>query len=252
MEVLVYMYIEKAKDTQFWEKVRSCSDYAPFVKELLNIWEKDCTHDIPASKYSEYIIFDLTGSRTEYEQSYFTRRRAMNASALLSLIFPEEQKYHTKLCDVIWAILDEYNWVLPAHIGTFKENRVAYIDLFAAETGFALSEIDYILGDRLPPLIRSRIRAEVDRRIIDAYTEDRKYWWEKCTNNWAAVCACSVGIAFLYLHPRERSTMLLKDSKNHCEHRKRGLRISAYANLQTIPFLVSFQNQLLSYAFFEV
>lgn len=195
------MFIEKAKDASFWDKVRTKESYRQFVDELLSIWEQDCKSDIPACKYTEYILYDITGSRTEYEKSYFSRRRALNASAILSLIYPSEEKYFVKLCDVIWAILDEYNWTLPAHIGNFKDNVVDRIDLFAAETGFALSEIDYIFEDRLPTLIRSRIRAEIDRRVIKSYMSDRREWWEKCTNNWAAVCVGSVGITFMYQHP---------------------------------------------------
>lgn len=195
------MLLEKAKSPAFWEKVRTSSAYAPLVAQLHTLWENNCIGDIPACKYSEYIVFNQTGSRSEYESPYFHRRRAMNAAALLSLIYPEEEKYFVKLCDVIWAILDEYNWVVPAHIGNFTDNLVAFIDLFAAETGFALSEIDYLLADRLPPLIRSRIAAEIDRRIIAGYTGERRYGWEKTTNNWAAVCMGSVGITVMYRHP---------------------------------------------------
>jgi hypothetical protein len=195
------MLLAKAKDPAFWEKVRRSDAYKPLVLELHTMWEKECIGDFPALKYSEYILYDQTGSRKEYEAKYFRRRRAMNTSALLSLIYPDNDVYFTKLCDVIWAILDEYSWVVPAHIGNFRDNIVAFIDLFAAETGFALAEIDYLLQDRLPPLIRSRIRAEIDRRIIAAYTGEKRYWWEKSPYNWSAVCAGSVGITFLYQRP---------------------------------------------------
>lgn len=195
------MLLGKAKNPAFWEKVRTSGAYEPLVLELRDLWEKECIGDFPALKYSEYILYDQTGSRKEYEAKYFRRRRAMNTAALLSLIYPDNDAYFTKLCDVIWAILDEYSWVVPAHIGNFRDNIVAFIDLFAAETGFALSEIDYLLQDRLPPLIRSRIRAEIDRRIIAAYTGERRYWWEKSPYNWSAVCAGSVGITFLYQRP---------------------------------------------------
>ncbi len=195
------MLLAKAKDPAFWEKVRMSDAYKPLIDELFDIWNKDCTEDVPACKYSEYIIFNITGSRKEYEDSYFKRRRAMNASAILSLIYPDEEKYFVKLCDVIWAILDEYNWVIPAHTGNFKDYNVTGLDLFASETGFALSEIDYLLADRLPPLIRSRITAEIDRRIIATYMGKNRCGWEKETHNWAAVCVGSVGITILYQHP---------------------------------------------------
>lgn len=195
------MLIAKAKDAAFWEKVRTSEEYKPFVDELHALWEKDCVRDIPASKYSEFIIFNVTGSRDEYQSSYFHRRRVMNTSALLSLIYPEEEKYFTKLCDAVWAILDEYTWVLPAHMPSFTENVVDHIDLFAAETGGALSEIDYLLADRLPPLIRNRITYEVQRHIIDGYTGEKRFHWEKNTANWATVCLGSVVMALVYQRP---------------------------------------------------
>jgi hypothetical protein len=195
------MLLEKAKNPAFWEKVRTSSAYRSLVDELLSLWEKDCTDVFPAGKYSEYVLFNQTGSRAEYEAFYFRRRRAMNTSALLSLIYPDNDTYFTMLCDVIWVILDEYSWVLPAHIHNFRDCSTKFIDLFAAETGFTLSEIDYLLEDRLPSLIRSRIRAEIDRRIISVYTGPQEFWWEKSRGNWAAVCAGCVGITFLYQRP---------------------------------------------------
>ena len=195
------MYLQKAKDAAFWDKVRTDSAYSAFTKELFEIWAKDCEGDIPACKCSEYIMFNTNGSRSEYEQSYFRRRRALNASAMLSMIYPDNDEYFTKLCDVIFAICDEYNWTVPAHLGNFKDVVIDKIDLFAAETGFALSEIDYLLEDRLPPLIRSRIRYEIDRRIISPFADGKKYWWETLTSNWAAVCAGSVAITFMYQRP---------------------------------------------------
>ena len=41
--------------------------------------------------------------------------------------------------DTIWAICDEYTWSLPAHISWAKDERTD-VDLFASETGYALSE----------------------------------------------------------------------------------------------------------------
>lgn len=194
------LLIAKAKDAAFWETVRTTDAYKPFRDELAEMWNAECGIPIPACRFSEFIVYNQTGSRKEYEKSYFLRRRQMNVSALLAMIYPDDERYLAYLADVIWAILDEYVWVLPAHMPSFTENVVEHIDLFSAETGFTLSEIDYILGDRLPQLIRSRIRAEVDRRIIQAYLNNA-YWWDTGTNNWAAVCLNGVIGAFLYQRP---------------------------------------------------
>ncbi|MBE6561105.1 MAG: hypothetical protein E7662_08255 [Ruminococcaceae bacterium] len=195
------MLLAKAKDPAFWEKVRTSDAYRPYIEELLAVWQKDAVEDFPAEKYSIFISYHLTGSRTEYQKPAYTKRRALTASALLSLIYPNEEKYFVKLCDVIWAILGEYTWVAPAHMPTFEENVLHHIDLYAAETGQALAEIDYLLADRLPPLIRSRIQFEIRRRIIDSYMAEPRFGWESVTNNWAAVCLGCVVMTVLYQCP---------------------------------------------------
>ncbi len=194
------MLLEKAKDPAFWELVRTSVEYKPFCDELLGIWEKECGISVPACSYSDFSMFAKTGSRTEYEKPYFLRRRQMNVSAILSLIYPDEETYINYLIEVIWAILDEYVWVLPAHMPSMSEVCVDYIDLFSSETGFALSEIDYVLGERLPPLVRDRIRRETEQRIIKPFLE-KTFHWESISNNWSAVCLCGVIGTILYSKP---------------------------------------------------
>jgi len=195
------MLLEKARSPEFWEKVRTSPAYAPFIEKLLEVWEQNCLDDIPAEKFSIFMSYHLTGSRKEYQKPSLTKRRALVASAMLALIYPDEEKYFAKLCDTIWAILGEYIWVAPAHMPTFEENLVHHIDLYAAETGASLAEIDYIFGDRMPPLLRSRIAAEIQRRIIDSYMGDKRYWWEQSPHNWSAVCVGCVTVAILLQRP---------------------------------------------------
>ena len=195
----------KGMDPEFWRSVREKDCFATYRKELHNLWEERCENvPIYALKYSDYKMYWGSGNRSVYEKTYFTRRLAMDCSALLALIYPEEEKYVNRLMDQIYAICDEYSWCVPAHQGELDRNLNTKIDLFASETGFALAEIYTLLGDRLDPLIRNRILAEFKRRILIPYsTREMDYWWEKCTNNWAAVCMCSVACGIMLLYPEE-------------------------------------------------
>lgn len=190
----------KANSPEFWQEVRQGDAYKHYREELLGIWEKDCEQPIYALKYSDFRKFKVTGNRSDYEGQYFIRRRAMNASALLALIYPEEEKYTVRLMDEIYAICDEYTWCLPAHQTALEINNNIHLDLFACETGFALAEIYTLLGDRLEPLIRDRIRVETERRIIASYRKS-KFGWERGTANWTAVCAGSVGCTVMLMYP---------------------------------------------------
>ena len=159
--------------------------------------------------YSIFKIYYETGSRKEYEHEYFGHRRILNALAILSIVYEDNDEYIKLLEDVLWGILDEFTWALPAHIpaGTPIEGCVKWIDLFAAETAFSLAEILHMLGDRLDSMVKERIEYEVRRRTLEPYLKGIKNpkdtlnnrGWDTATNNWAAVCAGSVGAAFLYL-----------------------------------------------------
>lgn len=192
--------IKKAKNPDFWKKVRTGAEYEIFRTDLLQLYKEFCIGDIPAEKYSEYQLFYQSGNRMEYETGYFAKRTRLNALALLCLIYPDEPAYLSGLEDVIWAICDEYCWALPAHVPLSNGNDTTFIDLFAAETGFALSEIYTLLGGRMAALVGQRIRAEVERRVIHSFLERHSVFEDQC-NNWCAVCACGVGAAFLYLRP---------------------------------------------------
>jgi len=120
---------------------------------------------------------------------------------LMTLIYPERTEYLEELQELIWAICEEYSWVLPAHCGNQLEDGLTVIDLFSAETSFMLAESCYFLEDRLDKLVTDRVRSEVKQRILHNY-ENGSFWWEETTNNWAAVCAGNVGGALMYLFPK--------------------------------------------------
>ncbi len=190
----------KAQEPGFWANVREGEAYRSLREQLLERWAAEGEADIPALNYSAYRRFVFDGDRDTYEKPYFHRRRAMSMAAVLCLIYPERQEYLVKLMDLIYAVCDEYTWCLPAHQTELGVNNNRHIDLFAAETGFCLSEIYTLLSDRLEPLIADRIRVEVDRRIIQSFL-DTHFFWERVGMNWAAVCAGSVGCTFMLMRP---------------------------------------------------
>ncbi len=199
----------RAMDKDFWRQVRESKCYEQYRADAMKLWSKHCEgKEIMALRYSDFKLFFTTGNRKIYEETYFTRRLALDASAILALIYPEEEKYILRLMDQIYAICDEYTWCLPAHQGQIDKNDNCHIDLFAAETGFALAEIYTALADRLDPLIKSRIVTEIERRIFAPYENIRPYGhWETCTNNWNAVCTGSIACTYMLLNPEKAEAL---------------------------------------------
>ena len=153
---------------------------------------------IPALRYSDYRLFGRTGDRTRFETPYFGRRGRLSVATLR--LFLGEAGLKDVVQDYIWSICEETNWVSPAH------ERVE-IDLFSAETGFALADTLNLLGDTLDAEVRSRVRGEVERRIFEPYLRFAPLqWWYEGHNNWNGVCNSSVAATFLLLEPETGRT----------------------------------------------
>ncbi|WP_157318403.1 heparinase II/III domain-containing protein [Paenibacillus anseongensis] len=186
------------------------------IQEIREEGDKLLQETMPALTYSLFRLFSTTGSRREYELVYFRRRNRLTTFGLLAWLDGADSPYLDALSDTISSILDEYTWCLPAHILHGPEMRSAEeaqyaaeglmnhsvesftIDLFAAETAFALSEISALLGDALPQLLRVRIREEVLRRILRPFVTQSPSHWETATHNWASVCGGSIAAAAIY------------------------------------------------------
>lgn len=122
----------------------------------------------PELTYSLFCVYGDTGERLAYERVYFERRKRLNSYVIMALQEPENVDYEVAALNMIWSVCNEFTWCLPAHFNEGSDRLD--IDLFSAETGFALSEIKLLLGDRLPDLLRRRIEAEVENRLF------RPFW----------------------------------------------------------------------------
>lgn len=156
---------------------------------------------IPPLKYEYFKEYYISGDRVKYQQLYFERRKRLMLLQVLALL---EDKYLEELEQTLATICDEFTWVLPAHCyNVNNDNKFDYttIDLFAAETGAYLAETAYVFKDKLTFDILDRIKISVRNKIVENYEKRTFHFDKEWSHNWAAVCAGSIGIAYLYLFP---------------------------------------------------
>ncbi|GAB3744052.1 heparinase II/III domain-containing protein [Microlunatus parietis] len=204
-----------AEDHDRWAQV-SVADRA----EILATAEELADRPWPILLASEYARFHQEGNRVGYEEPYFERRTRLTAVTLAAAL-TGDPRWLTEAVDGISLICDELAWTVPAHSWKNRERDSAVpspddcdLDLFAAETGSVLAWTDHVLGaalDGYASTIRPRLRAEVNRRVLEPYRTRRDWHWLTTSiNNWnpwihSNVLACAF---LLDLAPETRAEIV--------------------------------------------
>lgn len=161
---------------------------------------------MPAITEMLYEIFEETGSRMEFEEVYFGRRRFLAVFGLEALVEEQEtgtvsQRTLQKLTEVIEETCREECWAIAAHINRNDANWRRTVDLFAAETAQTMAELADRLQKFLPKELHAKMVNNVENRVLEPFfsTEVGQYGWENADHNWNAVILGSIGSASLHL-----------------------------------------------------
>lgn len=153
---------------------------------------------LPASLYREYVT---NGNRSNYEDIYFLRRD-MAVTLAAAEAYENKGRFTEKLMDVVWAIMEESTWIIPAHIycaplhgdsslgPVFGNNALHGIDLFSAATCGALSTVYLLCKDKLDAIdtvISRKMEYCLKERGITNFLQI-EVWWGGALgnriNNW--------------------------------------------------------------------
>lgn len=189
---------------------------APLVAEIRQYAnEMLAQRSIEPLPFQGYVDYIQHGNRLSFESHYFQRRKQLSVVGL-AVFLDKEPAMIDYLEEIIWAVLQEYSWALPAHLkqegAFFSSDSPTCIDLFSAETGQTLAEMLALFGDLFSDSLQQAIQQEIQRRLFVPFLA-QPWEWETKENNWSAVIAGSLGMAALDALP--------KDSKQRCEILKR-------------------------------
>ncbi len=188
--------------------IRGGKEMKGYLKEFqfqVNKSVEDLLHRaIPTLSQDDFALFEKNGNRSIYENVYFEKRKMLAVFGMV-LLWDESPIYVRKLEEIICSICEETTWAVPAHVRSQEENYRNTIDLFAAETGQALSLILCSYSHLLSEEIKSMICSHVDTRLIEGYLalDNSSIRWERFHNNWIAVCAGCLGSIAINLYSED-------------------------------------------------
>ena len=207
------------------EQVRTHPYYKNARETIISRADNYIVTDPPVIKFSKIHLYAENGNREIFERDHIEYETRLH-TLFLAYIITEDDKYISPLADIIWGICDFESWSIPAHVSEELSiaDRRRNLDLCSCILGYRISEVLYMIGDKLPELVYKRAKAEVQYRIIDSFAEcgDSKYGWLKWTNNWAAVCIAGVLCSYLYLATEEEIEAQLPRMIEIAEHYLQG------------------------------
>jgi hypothetical protein len=189
-----------------WEPFPSASDrlawdrLPPDVKQgLISAAERHGNQPWPILPASVFLQYARTGDRAVYEGIRSARRERLRELVIAECV-EGKGRFLDEVLNGVWATCEETYWGVPAHLGLQKvgiglpDVTEPTVDLFTGETASLLAWTDYLLGsqlDRISPLIRHRIRLEINRRMLTPNLERVDFWWmgldpklTRTVNNW--------------------------------------------------------------------
>lgn len=174
-------------DRNFWGNL-SPSAIKYFENEL-KLFDANGRGHLTASLYREFAV---NGNRARYESIYFKHRAELLCKTILECIYNDD-RFMTDILDLVWMILEETSWTLPAH--SVEENSDSLpdfesqsLDLFLAETASVLVFVHQVIGeklDKLSSVVSRRIKVRLQQDVIENYMfHNDKSWWTKDAGNW--------------------------------------------------------------------
>ncbi len=170
----------------------------------------------PLLTAGQFLAYARTGDRQTFEVPYFQRRQK-----LIRLVVGEcltwDGSFLDGVIDGLWLLAEETGWAVSAHnvdahpgSPTPEERPLPdaenpVVDLFAAQTGATVSLVCHLLADKLDavsPMIRRRMRLEVERRVLSPFFRRDDFWWmgmiRRDVNNWTPWILSNVLACLLY------------------------------------------------------
>ena len=191
---------EIARDPKVWERVRTHEAYERHRNDIKADYERVFKVRPKASNVWKVLKFPEYGDISDLT-------RQLMDSALMSLIYPDNEQYYNDLLETIWEVCNEYTWAPLGHYNSYYERTpqdfdYGLIDIFAASLAFTMAEVKSLFKDKFPQVVLDRMTYEIRRHTIEPFLT-RKFFWETHNNNWTAVCAGAVGGVLMYEDPEE-------------------------------------------------
>lgn len=198
------------QDRAGWEALT-----ADFKGELIHNGEEFLDYAWQVVELSDFLEYERSGNRNIMQDPFGANNNAMMALVLAELA-EGKGRFLDQIMNGTWLACEMTTWVLSAHLPAYQTNKRSVpdpneftIDLTAGDLGSFYSWVYYFFKaefDKVSPIIATRLRQNLQERILDVYMNRSDFWWQAfdlqpggLVNNWNPWCNSNVLLTFLLL-----------------------------------------------------
>ena len=185
-----------------WETLKLDGEKAAIIMSKAEEYLAEEIKHIPLSLFRDKFV---TGNRSRYEGLHHHRRYSLLYMTMAE-VDEGKGRFIEKIADMVWAIMEESSWVIPAHIYTsltdptttvpeiYDERAMPGLDLFGASCCEVLAVTKYFLGDKLDeisPVIGKKMDHLIYLRGLRPFLSGN-FWWMTSSCNWVTNIVCSI------------------------------------------------------------
>ena len=219
-------------EREHWDELATSSDYVYFQKSA------GSDLDTPIPRVTEEIFrrINQSGSRPEW-YALDRDRSGRFRRYVLAECLENKGRFLPRIEQGLDTFFSERTWYIPLHkaraLANF-EGRQNGIDLHKSMRSWEIALTDWLLGSRLRPDIRTRLRENLERRTLNAFRamilgEQQPDWWLNTTNNWNAVCLSGVvGTALTMVESRDERAFIVAAAEKHVRRFLSGFPADGY------------------------
>lgn len=190
-----------------WDELAALPDFQAVVTKAL----AHAGEAIPLLTEEIFLHYSRTGTQTAYRDFEQCARPGF-ANLVLAECIDNRGRFLDRIHVAAEAMLSERTWVHSFHDPKLDnwQGRKMEIDLRVATISWSLSVTCHLLGDRLAPETRRRVRDELERRTFAPFREmlaggrvnlnqEKAFSWLELMHNWNATCVGGVVCSALIL-----------------------------------------------------
>lgn len=180
--------------------------------ELIARGERRLDFEWRIIRATDYLAFERSGNRKTMEVKYFNNTNALS-DLLLAELAEGQGRFLDQIIDGVFYFCEMTSWAISAHQNMQLSGRALpdrndpVIALFSSGTAALLAWTNHFLCEefnRIDPIISTRIRHEIEDRILNLYMREDRFWWMAfrpvwAVNNWNPWCNSNVLQCFMLL-----------------------------------------------------